>query len=328
MPVWSDMNGFPEGGFPVLANDNDMICLNQLYLNPLKTNQYIIDVLGNNRLAGALTIAGALSGCAGIAAGGAITGATTIAANNTVTLSSATAPLTISGASAVVNMSGENANILMSGLNSSIGTILQKVKKIFAKSLFLDERPMVGDTPVALISDLIIQSYERHIQISAMADGKVANQPTPEDFFTAGGLQFASAGSEYAYCQWEIPQDWNGGDIYFEIDWMPDSGGISGTDAVRWTIEYRAIAEGEAINNGTSVTLDNGAGGDTTDYAQYVTKHTRVTLAYNDANQPLTKQDHVYFKISRDTSVANDFAGTVTVLAYEIIYNSVGIPTN
>ena len=328
MPVWSDMNGFPEGGFPVLANANDMITLGNLYLEPLRSNNYIIDVTGNNRLAGALTINGALSGCAGIAVGGAITGATTIAANNTVTLSSATAPLTLSGTNAVVNISGENANILMSGFNSSIGNILQKVKKVFIKTLYLDERPIVGEDVVALVSDLRIRSYERHVQISAVADGKKANQPTPEDFFTSGGLQFASAGAEYAYCQWEIPDDWDGGDIYFEIDWMPDSGATSGTDAVRWTVEYRAIAEGEAINNGTSVTLDNGAGGDTTDYLQYTTKHTRVTLPYNDANQPLTKQDHVYFKISRDTSVANDFAGTVTVLAYEIIYNSVGIPTN
>lgn len=153
MAVWSDMNGFPEGGFPVLANANDMITLGNLYLEPLRANNYIIDVLGNNRLAGALTIAGALTGCAGIAAGGAISGVTTIAANNTVTLSSATAPLTLSGASAVLNMSGENANILMSGLNSSIGTILQKIKKVFIKSLFLDERPKVGEDEVALISD-------------------------------------------------------------------------------------------------------------------------------------------------------------------------------
>lgn len=145
MPVWSDMNGFPEGGFPVLANDMDMITLGQLNLYPLKNNNYIIDVLGNNRLLGTLTINGALSGCAGIAAGGAITGATTIAANNTVTLSSATAPLTLSG---------ENANILMSGLNSSIGTVLQKVKNIFAKKITLDERPTVGEDVVALVSDI------------------------------------------------------------------------------------------------------------------------------------------------------------------------------
>lgn len=153
MPVWSDMNGFPESGFPVLANDMDMITLGQLNLNPLKLNNYIIDVLGNNRLAGALVIAGALTGCAGIAAGGAITGATTIAANNTVTLSSATAPLTLSGANAVLNMSGENANINMTGFNSSIGSMLNKIKKVFIQKLFLAERPVVNDDEVALKSD-------------------------------------------------------------------------------------------------------------------------------------------------------------------------------
>lgn len=144
MAVWSDMNGFPEGGFPVLANDNDMICLNQLYLNPLKLNQYIIDVLGNNRLAGALIIAGALSGVTSISANGAISGLTTIGANNTVTLSHATAPLTLSGA---------NANISMTGFNSSIGSMLAKVKNIFAKKITLEERPVVNDDLVALVSD-------------------------------------------------------------------------------------------------------------------------------------------------------------------------------
>ena len=116
--------------------------------------------------------------------------------------------------------------------------------------------------------------------------------------------------------------------MYFEIDWFPDSGATSGTDAVRWTVEYRSIAEGEAMNNGTSVTVDNGAGGDTGDYIQYQTKHTRFTLAYNSANQPLTKKDHIYFKISRDTGVTNDFGGSVTVTAYEIVYTSNGFPTS
>jgi len=167
--------------------------------------------------------------------------------------------------------------------------------------------------------------YERHVQIPAMIDGKVANQPTSEDFFTAGGLQFASAGAHYAYCQWEIPDDWDGTDIVFEVDWFPDSGAISGTDTIKWDVEYRAIAEGEAINNGTSVTVSVT---DSTDYARYITKHSRFTLTFNNANQPLTTQDHVYFKISRDTGVANDFAGTVTVAAYEIIYQSKGLPSS
>jgi len=184
------------------------------------------------------------------------------------------------------------------------------------------------DSPITWVILGKAVKYERHIQLDAKADGTVGNQPTQIDFFTVGGLQYPTTGSKYAFCQWEVPDDWDGTDIYFEINWFPDSGAISGTSALRWTVEYRAIAEGEVINNGTSVTLDNGVGGDTGDYSQYQTKHTRVTLTYNDANQPLVKQDHVYFKISRDTSVANDFSGSVTVSAYEMIYWSVGYPTS
>lgn len=40
-------------------------------------------------------------------------------------------------------------------------------------------------------------------------------------------------------------------------------------------------AEGELITQGTIATVDNGAGGDTTDYAQYTTKHTRFTLDFD-----------------------------------------------
>lgn len=170
--------------------------------------------------------------------------------------------------------------------------------------------------------------YERHIQIPAVITGNPANAPTSVDFGTAAGLQFATTGAKYAYFQWEIPDDWDGTDIYFEVDWFPDSGAMSGADAVRWTVEYRCIAEGETVTNGTSVTLDNGVGGDTGDYSQYQTKHSRMTMAYNDANQPITKQDHVFFKVSRDTSVSGDFGGTVTVPAFEIIYTSNSFPTN
>jgi hypothetical protein len=143
-------------------------------------------------------------------------------------------------------------------------------------------------------------------------------------------LQYGTTGAKYSFCQWEVPDDWDGTDVIFEVDWFPDSGAMSGTDAVRWTVEYRSISTNtaELINNGTSVTLDNGAGGDTSDYSQYQPKHSRFTLEFDHADQPLTKEDHVYFKISRDTSVANDFGGSVTVTAYEIIYQSNSLPAS
>jgi hypothetical protein len=168
-----------------------------------------------------------------------------------------------------------------------------------------------------------VSSYERHIQIPALLTGTPANQPTSVDFFTVGGVQFPSNANKSVFCQWEVPDDWAGDNVTFEIDWFPCCGAISGTDTIKWDIEYRSIAEGEAINNGTSVTVSVS---DNADYAQYITKHTPFTLAYNNANQPLVKQDHVYFKITRDVSVANDYAGMVTVPAFEIIYNSTGFP--
>ena len=99
---------------------------------------------------------------------------------------------------------------------------------------------------------------------------------------------------------------------------------MSGTDTVKWDVSYRSIAEGETITNGTAVTVSTT---DDADYAQYETKHAQHTLVYNHADQPLTKQDHIYFQISRDTAVANDFGGTVFVTAFEIIYTSISLPT-
>jgi hypothetical protein len=93
--------------------------------------------------------------------------------------------------------------------------------------------------------------------------------------------------------------------------------------AVKWNVEYACVAEGE-IHGATSKTITVTHA---TSAARYLSIHSRMTMAYNDATQPLTKYDHVYFKISRDTGVANDFGGSVTVPAFEIIYNSTTIPT-
>ena len=62
MPLFSDTNGFPESGFPVLTDESDKLVLNTLYTVPQRYLNYTMDVVGNNRLSGALVINGALSG--------------------------------------------------------------------------------------------------------------------------------------------------------------------------------------------------------------------------------------------------------------------------
>lgn len=83
--------------------------------------------------------------------------------------------------------------------------------------------------------------YERHVQIDATASGNPASQATAITIGTAVGFQFSSALDKYAGCQWEIPDDLDGTDCYIEIDWLPDSGAMSGTDAIRWTVVVTAF---------------------------------------------------------------------------------------
>ncbi len=169
MALYSDMNGFPESGFPVLVDVEDRLTLNTLYYNPVKHLGYKIDVVGNSRLFGALVISGGLSGVTTLGMGGALSGVTTIAANNTATLSHATAPLVLSGANALLSMTGDAAVFLMTGFNASLGTNLQRVRRAFFKDLEITNVPTVQGQPVALISDLVRYQDKRNIWQTAPA---------------------------------------------------------------------------------------------------------------------------------------------------------------
>lgn len=165
--------------------------------------------------------------------------------------------------------------------------------------------------------------YQRHIQMPASVAGNVANQPTAVEVGTASGYQFASGGTqEELHFQWEVPEDWDGSQIVVEIDWLPNSGAMTSPAAVNWIFEYRSVAEGESIVNGTmaskSVVYN-------TTTAQDIIVHSPVTL--DDANQPIEIGDHIYFRCYRNTAVANDFAGTVVATAFEINYTSNSFPT-
>jgi len=172
--------------------------------------------------------------------------------------------------------------------------------------------------------ELTVGSYERHIQIPARIVGNPSNSPTAIKLYTAGGLRFSGTTDNTTYCQWEIPDDWVGDDIIFEVDWLPGAGSIAAGATVIWTINYRAIAEGELINQGTVKTISTTFTGALT---QDTVEHTPFTLPYNDANQPLTKQDHIFFEVLRSAS-SDTYGGTTTVTAFEIIYNSNKLPQN
>jgi len=193
---------------------------------------------------------------------------------------------------------------------------------------FLDAMGRNDRTWIKWLFDLwtfVDEPYTRHVQIQASLTGTPANQPAPVSFGTVSALQFATTGSRYVYCQWEVPNDWDGSDVIIEIDWCPNSGAMTAPDAVKWDVEYRAIAEGEILTAGTVAT---GTVTINTSLAQYYFHHAAFTIAWDDANQPLTKQDHVFFQFTRDTGVANDFGGTAAITEFEIVYTAIGYPTS
>ena len=59
---------------------------------------------------------------------------------------------------------------------------------------------------------------------------------------------------------------------------------------------------------------------------QYVTTHTQHVLAASDADNPIAHEDHLFVRIERDNTVANNWSGDVLVTAFEVLYASNGIP--
>ena len=160
MPIYSDMNGFPESGFPILSDVSDRLCLNTLYANPVKQLNLILDIIGNNRLLGALILGGALSGVTSLTMGGALAGVTSLSASGTATLTS-DVPIVLSNQNAVLNMPG---------LNSALGTILTRINKAWLNNLDVKNRPTVGEDIVALISDLIPYLKDGYTNLTPMPE--------------------------------------------------------------------------------------------------------------------------------------------------------------
>lgn len=170
-------------------------------------------------------------------------------------------------------------------------------------------------------------TYERHLQVPASIAG-VGNTPTATVSNTdvLCILWNDTPTEEYAYFQFEVPSDWdNTTDWTVEVDWHPYSAAIGAGETVIWEYSYRSVAQGENFNQTSDTTsgtfTDGGAG-----TAQYLSIHTGATIPKTGTNQNIAREDHVYMRINRDGSAADTFGGTVCVSAFEILYNSEGMP--
>jgi hypothetical protein len=131
-----------------------------------------------------------------------------------------------------------------------------------------------------------------------------------------GGVQL-NANTDYLYTSFELFNSWDGTNNIIEIDWTPQTDITTGQTVI-FVLTYKAVAENEDADTGTAKTI-------TTTYTSSGTTsagkmiHTPVTLAYNDATQPLSANDHVYIRCNRDATT-DTYAGNVLVTAFERIW--------
>jgi len=171
-----------------------------------------------------------------------------------------------------------------------------------------------------------VAEFTQYISIPSGQATVGGTAPAPTTIGTWRALRF-NANAELAFIEFEIPNDWIGtSDMTIKIYGYPTAADIvQAGEIIEFDAEYRSIAEGEAYDNGTSVTISptytqSGVG---TDKALI---ELTVLIDFDDANQPLTKGDVVGIKCFRDVTTSDTYSGDFDVVKWEIQYQANTFP--
>ena len=171
----------------------------------------------------------------------------------------------------------------------------------------------------------VVGGYQRRFQIEPGSALTGSTAPTAVTIGTARGLAF-DADAEEAFFIFDVPSDWDGSsDMLLDVDWSPESGAAIGDGlTVIWSTQYRSVAVGDAVDNGTFVTAtqtytQSGAGTD----KELI--QTAIVLDFDDVNQPISIGDHLFFQFDRDMT-GDTYASDGIVMELEVEYTSIGLP--
>ena len=167
--------------------------------------------------------------------------------------------------------------------------------------------------------------YERHVQLPAGTASLGPTAPSAQTYNTVFRCIEFDSDAEEAFITFEIPDDWVGNEnMILELDWIPWDDDVTNGETVKWDIQYRASVQNSDVDGTlSSATATHTDSGNVT--VQGFMVHTPVTLNYNDANNPLNKQAHLYIQITRDVTT-DTFPGGACITAWEWIYNSNMLP--
>ncbi len=167
--------------------------------------------------------------------------------------------------------------------------------------------------------------YTRHVDIDIGAATLGPTAPTAVTVGTFRGFGF-DADNESAFVNFEIPSDWDrASDITVELHWYPTAGDVvANGETVKWDMDYRSIAAGEAMDNGTvvSLTATLTGGASETDKEHY---ETALTLDFDNVNQPITAGDDLGIQFDRDVS-GDTYSGAGIVYRIDLSYTSIRLP--
>ena len=190
-----------------------------------------------------------------------------------------------------------------------------------------DEDRFDFDNAVNIGGVLTVGGYTRHIDIEIGAATLGPNAPIATSVGTFRGFGF-DADNEEAFVNFEIPADWDGvSDMAFELHWYPTAGDvIANGETVKWDATYRSIAAGEAVDNGTvvSITATFTGGASEIDKEDY---ETVITIDYDNVNQPLAVNDDLGIQFDRDVTT-DTYSGAGIVYRIDLTYTSNTLPDN
>lgn len=204
--------------------------------------------------------------------------------------------------------------------------MLKKIITIIISLLLIGGVVYATQTGLTGINQEEFLPYTKHHHFDAGAASLGPTAPTVDQTGTAICLAFDN-NNEQVGLSAEVAEEWDGAsDMQFNIDWYPQDGtAIGAGETVIFDLSWRAIAYGEAVDNGTvataTITYTQSGGGTDKEYIDSTT-----TIAYTGGNQPLTVDDNILFTFSRDFT-ADTYGADVVVCDWYLNFTANKLPT-
>jgi len=173
------------------------------------------------------------------------------------------------------------------------------------------------------VSGIVTKPYTKHVDIPAGSALLGPNAPGVDVIGTFRALGF-SADNQAAYLNWEVPDDWAGGDLTLKVYWAAEDGdAIENGETVKWDATYRIIDfDGTEVYDNGNTTLATTTYTEAADPGDDKETHvTSITIDWDDGDNTIAKDQVLGIQFDRDVGT-DTYTGEAQVVRWEIAYTS------